>query len=608
MRLKFVFFFVLAFFTMLLVRVYYLAIKSNEFYEQIAKNNVVSTEYIPPVRGQILDAKNRPLAINNIGFSLLIAPHLKDSALDAELANISKYFADLNTTQMRKIYKDENSVYNQNFIEVVKFLDYNETITHFANLNLHENIRVEPASQRYYPHNHLASHIIGYVGRANKKDIKSNPLSALTGYNGRSGVEGYYNEILQGKRGERKTKVTALNEVVEEISYEEPSSSEISLTIDLEFQRYLEEIFKDKDGVAIVIDLKDGAILGAGSFPEYNLNTFVGGISQAQWDELIKDPRHPFTNKLVNGLYPPGSVIKMAVGMSFLNSGKINENWSAFCGGAIELGGRRFRCWSSGGHGRVSLVQAIKSSCDIYFYEGSLIVGIDYMSAYLNRMGYGVKTGVDLPNEFVGTMPNKAWKMQKFKRPWYQGETVNASIGQGDVLVTPMQVAKNTAQIATGKAIIPHFLKSIDGEEISFEPGELFTPAEKNQLPLVRRGMYEVGNNPNGGTAYKIMKDAVVPLAVKTGTAQVVGLSQKTNKRLKESQMDYFHRSHAWMTSFGPYENPKYAVTVLVEHGGGGGSAAGPVVKKIFEKLVDMGYIDANATANSTQNFEEKIE
>ncbi|MDA3054167.1 MULTISPECIES: penicillin-binding protein 2 [unclassified Campylobacter] len=606
MRLKFVFFFVLAFFTMLLVRVYYLAIKSNEFYEQIAKNNVVSTEYIPPVRGQILDAKNRPLAINNIGFSLLIAPHLKDSALDAELANISKYFADLNTTQMRKIYKDENSVYNQNFIEVVKFLDYNETITHFANLNLHENIRVEPASQRYYPHNHLASHIIGYVGRANKKDIKSNPLSALTGYNGRSGVEGYYNEILQGKRGERKTKVTALNEVVEEISYEEPSSSEISLTIDLEFQRYLEEIFKDKDGVAIVIDLKDGAILGAGSFPEYNLNTFVGGISQAQWDELIKDPRHPFTNKLVNGLYPPGSVIKMAVGMSFLNSGKINENWSAFCGGAIELGGRRFRCWSSGGHGRVSLVQAIKSSCDIYFYEGSLIVGIDYMSAYLNRMGYGVKTGVDLPNEFVGTMPNKAWKMQKFKRPWYQGETVNASIGQGDVLVTPMQVAKNTAQIATGKAIIPHFLKSIDGEEISFEPGELFTPAEKNQLPLVRRGMYEVGNNPNGGTAYKIMKDAVVPLAVKTGTAQVVGLSQKTNKRLKESQMDYFHRSHAWMTSFGPYENPKYAVTVLVEHGGGGGSAAGPVVKKIFEKLVDMGYIDANATANSTQNLKKK--
>ncbi|MDA3047686.1 penicillin-binding protein 2 [Campylobacter sp. JMF_08 NE1] len=606
MRLKFVFFFVLAFFTVLLVRVYYLAIKSNEFYEQIAKNNVVSTEYIPPVRGQILDAKNRPLAINNIGFSLLIAPHLKDSALDAELANISKYFADLNTTQMRKIYKDENSVYNQNFIEVVKFLDYNETITHFANLNLHENIRVEPASQRYYPHNHLASHIIGYVGRANKKDIKSNPLSALTGYNGRSGVEGYYNEILQGKRGERKTKVTALNEVVEEISYEEPSSSEISLTIDLEFQRYLEEIFKDKDGVAIVIDLKDGAILGAGSFPEYNLNTFVGGISQAQWDELIKDPRHPFTNKLVNGLYPPGSVIKMAVGMSFLNSGKINENWSAFCGGAIELGGRRFRCWSSGGHGRVSLVQAIKSSCDIYFYEGSLIVGIDYMSAYLNRMGYGVKTGVDLPNEFVGTMPNKAWKMQKFKRPWYQGETVNASIGQGDVLVTPMQVAKNTAQIATGKAIIPHFLKSIDGEEISFEPGELFTPAEKNQLPLVRRGMYEVGNNPNGGTAYKIMKDAVVPLAVKTGTAQVVGLSQKTNKRLKESQMDYFHRSHAWMTSFGPYENPKYAVTVLVEHGGGGGSAAGPVVKKIFEKLVDMGYIDANATANSTQNSKKK--
>ena len=322
----------------------------------------------------------------------------------------------------------------------------------------------------------------------------------------------------------------------------------------------------------------------------------MGGISRAQWDELIQDKRHPFTNKLVNGLYPPGSVIKMAVGMSFINSGKINENWSAFCGGAMELGGRKFRCWKGSGHGRLSLVEAIKGSCDIYFYEGSLIVGIDYMSSYLNRMGFGTKTGVDLPNEFVGTVPNKAWKLQKFKRPWYQGETVNASIGQGDVLVTPMQVAKNTAQIATGKALIPYFLKSIDGEEIAFEPGELFTPIEKAQLPLVRRGMYEVANNPNGGTAYKIIHDSIVPLAVKTGTAQVVGLSQKTNKRIKESQMDYFHRSHAWMTSFGPYNNPKYAVTVLVEHGGGGGSAAGPVVKKIYEKLVDMGYIDANAS------------
>ena len=596
MRLKFVFAFVILFFTMLLVRIYYLSIKSNEFYEQVAKNNVISTEYIPPVRGQILDAKGRPLAINNLGFSLSIAPHLKDAALQSELNNISRYFKDLNVTAMSKSYKDANSAYNQDFIEVVPFLDYNATIQHFASLSLHENIKISPASQRFYPYGALASHIIGYVGRANKKDIQSNPLSALTGYNGRSGVEGYYNELLQGSKGERKTKVTALNQVVEEISMQEPSSSEISLTIDLELQKYLEEIFKDKDGVAIVMDLRDGAIIAAGSFPEYDLNTFVGGISQAQWDELIKDPRHPFTNKLVNGLYPPGSVIKMAVGMSFLNSGKINENWSVFCSGAIELGGRKFRCWKSWGHGRVSLVEAIKGSCDVYFYEGSLLVGIDYMSAYLQRLGFGSKTGVDLPNEFVGTMPNKAWKMQKFKRAWYQGETVNASIGQGDVLVTPMQVAKNTAQIASGKAITPHFLKSIDGKPVEFAPTELFTPKEKAQLPLVRRGMYEVGNNPDGGTAYKLIHTAVVPLAVKTGTAQVVGISQTTKKRMKEADMDYFHRSHAWMTSFGPYDKPQYAVTVLVEHGGGGGSAAGPVIMQIYEKLVQMGYIDANAT------------
>ena len=601
MRLKFVFVFVILFFSMLLVRIYYLSIKSNEFYEQVAKNNVISTEYIPPVRGQILDAKGRPLAINNLGFSLSIAPHLKDAALQSELNNISRYFKDLNVTAMSKSYKDANSAYNQDFIEVVPFLDYNATIQHFASLSLHENIKISPASQRFYPYGALASHIIGYVGRANKKDIQNNPLSALTGYNGRSGVEGYYNELLQGSKGERKTKVTALNQVVEEISMQEPSSSEISLTIDLELQKYLEEIFKDKDGVAIVMDLRDGAIIAAGSFPEYDLNTFVGGISQTQWDELIKDPRHPFTNKLVNGLYPPGSVIKMAVGMSFLNSGKINENWSVFCSGAIELGGRKFRCWKSWGHGRVSLVEAIKGSCDVYFYEGSLLVGIDYMSAYLQRLGFGSKTGVDLPNEFVGTMPNKAWKMQKFKRAWYQGETVNASIGQGDVLVTPMQVAKNTAQIASGKAITPHFLKSAGDEDADFTPkDDMYTKFEKSQLPAIRRAMYEVANHPRG-TAYKHFVSSQIKVAAKTGTAQVVGISQSDKKRMREEDMAYLQRSHAWMTTYAPFEDPQFVVTVVIEHGGHGGSAAGPKISQIYNKLIEMGYITLPAPSEKAQ-------
>ena len=591
MRLKIAFAFVLLFWAILLVRIYYLSIKSNEYYEEIAEQNVVKSEFIAPVRGQILDSKGRPLAINRLGFSVSIAPHLKlDNELEEEISTLKEFFNDLNATQIKKDYIKANSPYNQNFIKVVEFLDYNDTIKHFATLNLRPNLKIEPASQRLYPQSSLASHVIGYVGRSNTKDIEKNFMTRLTGYVGRSGVEGFYNELLQGSLGERKTKVTALNKVVEEISFVPPNSSDIELTIDMDLQAYLREIFTNDAGVAIVIDLKDGAILAAGSFPEYDLNQFVTGVSSEKWNELINDLNHPFTNKLVNGLYPPGSVIKMAIGMSFINSGKINENWAPHCHGYIELGGRKFRCWNAGGHGKVNLSEAIRGSCDVYFYEGSLIVGIDYMASYLDKMGFGRRTNVDLPNEFVGTVPNKAWKMQKFKRPWYQGETVNASIGQGDMLITPMQMAKHTAELAIGRGLTPHFLKSIEGEKIEFASSDLFSPTELGQLPMIRRAMYEVANHQKG-TARKILDGSVVTIAAKTGTAQVVGISQTEKTRMKEANMEYYQRSHAWMTSFGPYENPQYAVTVLVEHGGGGGSAAGPKVKQIYAKLVELGYI-----------------
>lgn len=589
MRLKFVFVFIFLFFSMLLVRIYYLSIKSNEYFESLAQDNAIKTELVSPVRGQILDSKNRPLAINKLGFSIFLAPHLKQN-LDSQIEILTQNFTDLNTTAIKKEYQKQDSPYNQDFIEVVSFLDYDLTISKLALLNLNENIKVTPTSQRFYPYEDLASHVIGYVGKSNAKDVENNLLAKLIGYVGKSGVESFYNELLQGEAGERKTKVTALNKVVEEISYKEPISNNIALTIDLEFQKFLSEIFKDKAGAVIVVDLKTGGILGAGSFPEYNLNPFVTGISKDEWDKIINDLNHPFTNKLVNGLYPPGSVLKMAVGMSFLNSGKITPETKFYCSGAIELGGRKFRCWKASGHGNLNFVDALRDSCDVYFYEGSLIVGIDYIASYLEKLGFGVKTGVDLPNEFVGTIPNKAWKMQKYKKQWFLGETVNASIGQGYVLITPMQMAKHTAQIATGKAIVPHFIKSINEVEQNFEYGEFLTPQEKPNLALAREGMYKVANDP-GGTAYGILQGIPFAIAAKTGTAQVVGISQSEIKRMREADMEYFKRSHSWMTTFGPYNDPQFAVTVLVEHGGGGGSAGGPLIKAIYSKLVEMGYI-----------------
>lgn len=594
MRLRIVYAVILLFWVALLTRIYHLSVNSNEYYESIAEQNVVKTQYIPPVRGIIFDSKDRPLAVNRIGFSIAVKPHLSSKKnseiLDKELAFITEIFTDLNVTKLRREYVKNDSPYNQEFISIVEFIDYDRFIPHFAKISLHENLLVVPASKRHYPYGSLASHIIGYVGRANQQDVQNDPLTRLTNYTGRSGVERFYNSILQGVEGVKKTKVNALNEEIENLGTTPPSSKNIRLSLDLELQQFLEEVFGQDAGSVIVMDLKDGAIIGAGSFPEYDLNQFVVGISRQKWDELIKDIDHPFTNKLVNGLYPPGSVVKMGMGLSFLNAG-MSKNDGFNCSGSYELGGRKFRCWNTYGHGFVNLNSAIRESCDDYFYKASQKIGIDFISPMLERYGFGSKTGVDLPNEFIGIVPNREWKMRKYGKAWYQGETLITSIGQGNFLVTPMQVARHTAMLATGLNITPHFLESIDGEMVDFTPtDDIFTQFEKRQLPAIRHAMYEVANHPKG-TASKHFVGSKVKVAAKTGTAQVVGISQADKKRVKEEDMAYLQRSHAWLTTYAPYEDPQYVITMIIEHGGHGGSAAGPKITQIYNKLVDMGYI-----------------
>lgn len=621
MRLRLVFVSILLVWTILLAKIYQYAVKSNSYFENIALENSVKTTQIIPVRGQILDRLSNPLAINRLGFSLSIAPHLKDNELNATIAEISRYF-DVNSSAIYKEYKKSSSFYNHKFINVVNFLDYNATSRAFSHLNLNDKIQINPDLKRFYPYNSIASHVIGYVGRVTQKDIENDPsLSAIKNI-GKSGIERYYNEILQGDFGEIKSKVTVLNKVIETLDYKEPKTHQIMLSIDIRLQELLKELFKDKAGSAVIMDVQTGEILAAGSYPEYDLNLFVTGIDDETWRKIIEDLNHPFTNKIASGLYPPGSVLKMGVGMSFLNSGLIKPEKTYTCRGYIELGGRKFRCWKAVGHGAVNLTSALRESCDVYFYEGSLEVGIDAISHDLIRYGFGQKTGIDLPNEYIGTIPNKAWKMAKYKKPWFLGETVNASIGQGDVLVTPIQVAKYTAQIASGKGLTPHFIKGIDGVSLDkvdensseilrnlrdkFAPYELFTPLEKNSLSFVRAGMYEVANHPQG-TTYKLLNDMPIKIAAKTGTAQVVFIPQNEIVRMKERDMEYYRRSQAWMTSFGPYDEPRYAVSVLVEHGGSGGSAAGPLIKKIYAKLAELGYLQISAPMPNLNKKDKKI-
>lgn len=593
MKIKFILFMFALTWLTLLVRVFLLSVESNSYYEKLSYNNTIKIEQIAPVRGEIVDINNRPLAINELGFKIQLAPHLtlkKNSDIfEAELTTLLSLLPHLDKEKIIKEYKKSDSYYNHNFIDIVEFVSYEQIMPVYSILSLRENINVVSSPKRYYPHNEAAAHVVGYVGRANKDDVQDDPLVELIGYSGKSGIERYYNEYLQGLAGKREIKVNANNQEVEELSSQMPvEDRKLTLNIDVELQKYIATLFENRAGAVVVMEV-NGAVLSASSFPEYDLNTFVTGISSDIWEKLSNSLDKPFTNKLIHGLYPPGSIIKTGLGLLYITSPEVGPNFNDFCTGSMPLGSRVFRCWKKDGHGSTDIKKAIRESCDDYFYKGSLKLGIDKISDGLMRYGLGKKTGVDLPNEFIGTVPSREWKRKKFNKNWYIGETVNTSIGQGDFLTTPMQVAQFTALMATGKLPRPYFANMIGEKIVEPELQEVLDEGELKRLPTIQKAMYEVCNVA-GGTGTNYLKTKV-KIAGKTGTAQVVGILQDIKQRELEHEMEYYTRSHAWFATYGPFENPQYAVVVMVEHGGHGGAATGAIVSKIYDKLLELGYI-----------------
>jgi penicillin-binding protein 2 len=426
------------------------------------------------------------------------------------------------------------------------------------------------------------------VGRSNLNDNEKDPVVEKVGVVGKTGLEREYNQVLQGELGYRLVKVSARNKEVAELEKVEPKDDQnLILNIDLGLQKRINELFVGQSGIAVVMDV-NGDIISAVSYPSYDPNLFVGGISSKKWKELITDLNHPFTNKIVGGVYPPGSTIKMGMALAFSKAGTAVEQ-TEYCKGYITLGKskHKFRCWSRYGHGTVGLRKAIRESCDVYFYNKALKTGINAMAKSLKEMGLGVKTGVDLPREKAGIMPDKAWKKQRFNQSWYKGETVISSIGQGYDLSSPLQVARYTAYLATKRLPTPRFVNKVVGKKLE----ETYKEFEVNEqhLNTIRLGMYDVCNSAKG-TAKSTMSNLPIVVAGKTGTSQVVSIPQGEKKRMLESQLDYYSRSHAWLTTYAPYENPKYVVTVLVEHGGHGGSTAGPIAAEIYKWMANEGY------------------
>ena len=608
MRYKITVFIFVVFWGVMIARLYHVSIKSNFYYEKLAKENFERKEFIKPVRGEITDAKGNLLAMNQIGFSIAIVPHLRysprkdgnETKLDKIIDALVDTFPDLNRTVMHKVYKKKSSAYNHKYIKVVDFIPYGKMMAVYPKLSIHDEIRIDAETKRYYPYGKFAAHIIGYTGRSNKKENAKDEVVDEVGKVGKSGLEKYYNKTLQGELGYVVNKVTATNKAVDLIEHVKPHDNQnLKLNIDIELQQLVHEYFKKATGVAIVMRT-NGEVLAAVSYPAFDPNLFVGGISTKDWRALQEDVNHPFTNKIIHGTYPPGSGIKTGMALAFEKAKPGILAKSEHCSGYMTIGNssHHFRCWKHSGHGTVAVRRAIMRSCDVFFYKKALKVGIDDMSKYLHEFGLGVKTGVDMPREYSGVIPDKAWKRKRFKQPWYLGETVIAAIGQGYDLVTPLQMARYTALMATGNLVTPRIAKVVDGNLTK----AVIKPIKfDNYIYEIRKGMYDVCNTP-GGTGYRVMHDLPIVVAGKTGTSQVTSIPQGVSKRLKESQLAYFHRSHAWFTSYAPYDDPQFVVTVLIEHGGHGGSTSAPLAAEVYNWLYKKGYFNkkpANETVNT---------
>jgi len=592
MKIKFIILLFVSIWLALIVRVFFLSVESNSLYSKLSKQNTIKYEKISPVRGEIVDRNNKPIAINKLGFKIELAPHLTSKknikVFYKEIDKIITLLPFLDKDKIIKNYKRKESFYNHNYISIVDFIPYEKIIPVYSILNLQKNIKIIPAPKRYYPYKNIAAHMIGYVSRANKKDIEKDSLLELIGYTGKTGLEKYYNTYLEGEAGIRKIKVNANNQEIKELKYKSADEDrKLTLNMDIDLQSYVTKLFSGKVGAVVVMDV-NGSILVAASFPNYDLNLFVSGMSYKMYGELSSSLDHPFTNKLTHGLYPPGSSIKPMLGLLYIST-DLNEKWNVNCTSSLPLGRRIYRCWKKRGHGYTNIVKAIRESCDDYFYKGSLILGNKKMSDGLKRYGLSRKTGVDLPNEFIGVVPSRTWKMKKYQKNWNIGETVNMSIGQGDFLVTPIQIAQQTALIATGKLPTPHMAMKIGDKIYNPKPKNVFNDKELKNLPIIRRAMYQVCNNPHGTATHYV--HTKVKIAGKTGTAQVVAIKQDIKIRKLEHELSYYSRSHAWFTTYGPYKNPQYVVMAMVEHGGHGGHAAGKIVSKIYDRLLKLGYI-----------------
>jgi len=579
-------------FSILMLRFYFLQVTRHEHYHTLAENNRISITPVAPTRGVITDRNGQTIAHNFFVYALEITPSKVDD-LDKTIEDIGQ-LVEISKNDIKRFNKLKARTHGFESVPIRTHLNEVEAAKFAANRFRFPGVDIKSRLFRHYPNGKLGVHIAGYIGRINDKDLaklkESGEHSNYKGSDhiGKSGIEQFYEKKLHGTTGFQQVEINADGKAVRVLSSTAPvSGNNLTLSIDLKLQEIAEKGFGERRGALVAIQPKTGEVLALVSMPTFDPNLFVGGIDTKNWRRLNESLDKPLINRPLRGVYPPGSTFKPFVALAGLEAGKRQPPFKIKDAGYFTLPNstHRYRDWKVGGHGFVDMQRAITISCDTFFYGLAIELGIEKLSNFVRHFGFGEKSGIDIRGENSGLLPTREWKQRRFKKPWYVGETVIVGIGQGYTLVTPMQLAYATAVLANrGTAMKPHLVTAITdvktGTKTPIKPTliEQIALTEKN-LEIVKQGMIDV--TLPGGTAARVGRNAGYSIAAKTGTAQVIGIKQ--NETYDEKNIDERHRDHALFIAYAPADNPTIAIAAIVENGGHGGSAAGPIVRQVMD-------------------------
>lgn len=571
----------------LAARMRYLQVDQADQFRLLAEENRINIRLLAPARGEIFDRNGLSLAQNSPSYRIILVP---EDAGDVEqvIAKLSQ----LITLPPEDIERARTEISrNRPFLPITLADQLNwEDISKVAvNAPALPGITPEVGLTRLYPQKDDFAHVVGYVGPVSDYDLSKleapDPILRIPRFQiGKVGFEAKREDKLRGTAGAKRIEVNAGGRVMRELDRREGEpGADMQLTVDADLQNYTQARLGTESAAVVVVDCDTGDLRAIASAPSFDPNLFVRGISVADYSLLTEDPYRPLANKTVQGTYPPGSTFKMVTVMAALEEGLIGPDETVWCPGHLEVSGRRFHCWKRTGHGHVDLNTSLKQSCDVYYYDLAIKVGIDKISAMANRLGLGIRHDLPMSAVASGLAPNREWKSRVRGQDWLVGDTVNASIGQGFILASPLQLAVMTARLATGRSIAPRLIKSIDGVEQPSGAGESLDLNENN-LRMVRRGMYSVSNDRRGtGYRSRIIAEGM-RMGGKSGTSQVrnITAAERAAGVISNKDLPWERRDHALYVCFAPFDKPKYAISVIVEHGGGGSKAAAPIARDVM--------------------------